>query len=61
MHLGRACLHLTTVTNSVWSPGVNVQSWAAGRDAAVMGSGLGGALQGWEAGGLCGSRLAVSP
>lgn len=59
-HSGRAYLHLAMVTNPVRSPGVNTQSWAVGRDAAVMGSGLGGALQGWEAGGLHGSWLAVS-
>lgn len=61
MHLGRAYLHLTMVTNPVQSPGVNAWSWAASRDAAVMGSGLGGALQGWEGAGLRGLRLAVSP
>lgn len=61
VHLGRAYLHLTMVTNPVQSPGVNAWSWAASRDAAVMGSGLGGALQGWEGAGLRGLRLAVSP
>lgn len=61
MHSGRAHLRLTMVTNPVWSPGINTWSWAAGGDAAVTGSGLGGTLQGWEAGGVCGFRLAVSP
>lgn len=61
MHSGRACLILSMVANPVRAPGVTARSWAAGRDAAVMGSGLGSALQHWEAGGPHGSRLAVSP
>jgi len=50
VHSGRAHLHLFTAANPVQLPGANARSWAAGRDAAVVGSGLGAALQGWEAG-----------